>query len=110
MPGMLPTRDSTTVAALRPSTGPSPIAAVVILLALAAARTALGVTQGLHADYFAPGVHSGPPDVSDVDPVISTSEVTRSWIHAPPPRFAARWRGYVVVGEADFYSFAVTSR
>jgi len=75
----------------------------------AAARTALQVTNGLTAEYFANDRRAGAPTLRAITPEISTDRIMDQWRGSPPAVFSARWFGYLTVGRRGFYTFATSS-
>ena len=82
---------------------------LVVLGAVIASRALLGVTHGLHADYFANVSRDGPPARSVVTSELSTDRLTADWDGRPPPAFSARWFGYLMVGRTGTYTFGLNS-
>jgi hypothetical protein len=85
------------------------IALIGIFAVAAAARTALHVTSGLTAEYFANDQRAGTPTLRLVTAAISTEQLSEHWRESPPAVFSARWFGYLTVGRSDFYTFATSS-
>jgi len=77
--------------------------------ALALARSALQVTNGLSAEYFTNERFAGTPAVATIDPVVSTEQIDAAWVGDPPPTFSARWLGHVTIGRPGLYTFATRS-
>jgi hypothetical protein len=75
----------------------------------AAARSALHVTHGLTAEYFANDQRAGVPTRRIVSPIISTDQIRDEWSGFSTAVFSARWFGYLTVGRPALYTFATTS-
>ena len=75
----------------------------------AAARSALQVTWGLTAEYFANDQRRGQPAIRTVSAEVSTRRMIGDWDGSPPAAFSARWFGYLLVSRQGSYTFATTS-
>lgn len=84
------------------------VAAGLVVMA-GIARALLHVTPGLIGEYFTSTDRSGSPRFTAIDTSISTAQISSHWRDAPPDTFSVRWRGYLVVGRAGFYTFATSS-
>jgi hypothetical protein len=72
-------------------------------------RTALGVSHGLAAEYFANPDRTAPTAFTGVDTEPSANAFSRRWHDAPPEIFSVRWRGYLAVSGPGTYRFATSS-
>src|SRR5215472_11528114 len=84
------------------------LVSVSVLAALTVARSALNVTHGLRAEYFADERRSDTPTLTIVDSTVSTRQIADDWLD-PPPTFRARWFGFLIVGRSGPYTFATAS-
>jgi PA14 domain-containing protein len=85
------------------------IGPALFLLTVAAVRASLGVTTGLDAKYFDPTISERVPTIEQVDAVISTDAVDRTWLGQAPSVFSVAWSGFVNVPRSGRYRFALTS-
>jgi hypothetical protein len=79
------------------------VAGVVWLIALLA-RLALP-QSGLQGEYFPNPAWAGPPAHAQVDPEISTPQLSRGWGYSPPDAFSVRWSGFLNISRSGDYTF-----
>src|SRR5262249_44739705 len=73
----------------------------------AALAALLDRPQGLIAEYI--GTQPGGEISRAVDSEISTATLTKHWDGFAPPKFQARWTGFLVVWRTGSYTLATTS-
>ena len=64
---------------------------------------------GLAGEYFSNAAWTGPTAHSEVDRDVSTAQLSRGWGFTPPDNFTIRWSGFLHVGSAGDYTFALNS-
>jgi hypothetical protein len=84
--------------------------AIGIAWAMVGVARLAGLTQsGLRAQYFATQDWTGPPARTQVDPEVSTIQMSRGWRFTPRDVFSIRWSGYLFVDRPGDYLFRTIS-
>ena len=86
-----------------------PLIVLGVAWALAGALRLALPSTGLRAQYFLTSDWTGAPVRVEIEPGVSTGQISKGWRYNVPNAFSIQWSGTLLVSRSGDYTFSVTS-